>query len=81
MPQNAWLLRAHGNGYGYGPKGVYLPSAMQRQAMWRPQADLLADTVPVEAVWANRAVPAAARNKTVAVDFEKSLNLISNGVP
>ena len=49
-----WLPRANegvfatlfqGNGYGYGPKGVYLPSAMQRQAMWRPQADLLADTV------------------------------------
>jgi amidase len=51
-----WLPRANegilatifqGNGYGYGPKGVYLPSAMQRQAMWRPQANLLADTVKV----------------------------------
>ena len=40
-----WLPRANegvfatlfqGNGYGYGPKGVYLPSAMQRQAMWQP---------------------------------------------
>jgi amidase len=49
-----WLPRAaegilatifDGNGFGYGPKGVYLPSAMQRQAMWRHQADLLADTV------------------------------------
>jgi amidase len=49
-----WLPRANegvfatlfqGNGYGYGPKGVYLDSAMQRQSMWRPQADLLADTV------------------------------------
>jgi amidase len=51
-----WLPRANegifatifqGNGYGYGPKGVYLDSAMQRQAMWRSQADLLADTVKV----------------------------------
>jgi amidase len=49
-----WLPRAaegclatmfHGNGFAYGPKGIYLPSAMQRQAMWRHQADLLADTV------------------------------------
>ena len=51
-----WLPRAaegilatifQGNGFGYGPKGIYLPSAMQRQAMWRHQADLLADTVKV----------------------------------
>jgi amidase len=52
--QAIWLPRAaegslatmfHGNGYGYGPGGVYLPSAIQRQSMWRFQADLLADTV------------------------------------
>jgi amidase len=35
----------HGNGFGFGPSGVYLPSAMQRQAMWRAQSDRLADTV------------------------------------
>jgi amidase len=35
----------HGHGSGFGPKGVYLPSAMQRQSLWRAQADLLADTV------------------------------------
>jgi amidase len=35
----------HGNGFGHGPKGVYLPSAMHRQSLWRGQADLLADTV------------------------------------
>ena len=35
----------HGNGSGFGPKGVYLPSAMQRQAMWRSQSNRLADTV------------------------------------
>ena len=49
-----WMPRAaegclatmfHGNGFGVGPSGVYLPSAMQRQAMWRGHADLLADTV------------------------------------
>jgi amidase len=49
-----WLPRAaegclatifHGNGFGHGPKGVYLPSAMHRQSLWRGQADLLADTV------------------------------------
>jgi amidase len=49
-----WMPRAaegclatmfHGNGFGFGPSGVYLPSAMQRQAMWRHQADRLADTV------------------------------------
>jgi amidase len=49
-----WMPRAaegclatmfHGNGAGVGPKGVYLPSAMQRQAMWRSQSDRLADTV------------------------------------
>ena len=49
-----WMPRAaegclatmfHGNGFGVGPRGVYLPSAMQRQAMWRGHADLLADTV------------------------------------
>jgi len=49
-----WMPRAaegclatmfHGNGFGVGPSGVYLPSAMQRQAMWRSHADLLADTV------------------------------------
>jgi amidase len=49
-----WMPRAaegclatmfHGNGFGFGPSGVYLPSAMQRQAMWRAQSDRLADTV------------------------------------
>jgi amidase len=49
-----WLPRAaegclatmfHGSGFGHGPKGVYLPSAMHRQSLWRGQADLLADTV------------------------------------
>jgi amidase len=49
-----WMPRAaegclatmfHGNGFGFGPGGVYLPSAMQRQAMWRHQADRLSDTV------------------------------------
>jgi amidase len=49
-----WMPRAaegclatmfHGNGFGFGPTGVYLPSAMQRQAMWRSQSDRLADTV------------------------------------
>jgi amidase len=49
-----WMPRAaegclatmfHGNGFGFGPAGVYLPSAMQRQAMWRHQADRLSDTV------------------------------------
>ena len=35
----------HGNGFGFGPSGVYLPSAMQRQAMWRNHSDRLADTV------------------------------------
>jgi amidase len=49
-----WLPRAaegclatifHGNGFGHGPKGVYLPSAMHRQSLWRSQANLLADTV------------------------------------
>ena len=49
-----WMPRAaegclanmfHGNGFGFGPAGVYLPSAMQHQAMWRHQADLLPDTV------------------------------------
>lgn len=49
-----WMPRAaegclatmfHGNGFGFGPSGVYLPSAMQRQAMWRGHSDLLADTV------------------------------------
>jgi amidase len=49
-----WMPRAaegclatmfHGNGFGFGPSGVYLPSAMQRQAMWRSQSDRLADTV------------------------------------
>ncbi len=49
-----WMPRAaegclatmfHGNGFGFGPAGVYLPSAMQRQAMWRHHADRLADTV------------------------------------
>jgi amidase len=34
-----------GHGTGFGPKGLYLPSAMQRQSLWRPQADLIADTV------------------------------------
>jgi amidase len=49
-----WMPRAaegclatmfHSNGFGFGPSGVYLPSAMQRQAMWRAQSDRLADTV------------------------------------
>jgi amidase len=49
-----WMPRAaegclatmfHGNGFGFGPSGVYLPSAMQRQAMWRSHSDRLADTV------------------------------------
>ena len=49
-----WMPRAaegclatifHGNGFGFGPGGVYLPSAMQRQSMWRHQSDLLADSV------------------------------------
>ncbi len=40
----------HGNGSGFGPKGVYLPSAMQHQAMWRHQADLLPDTVKLAAL-------------------------------
>jgi amidase len=49
-----WMPRAaegclatmfYGNGFGFGPTGVYLPSAMQRQAMWRTQSDRLADTV------------------------------------
>jgi amidase len=49
-----WMPRAaegciatmfHGNGFGYGPGGVYLPSAMQRQSMWRHQSDQLADSV------------------------------------
>ncbi|TDE33728.1 amidase [Antarcticimicrobium sediminis] len=49
-----WLPRAaegcmatmfHGNGFGFGPKGLYLPSAMQRQAQWRGQAHLMHDTV------------------------------------
>jgi amidase len=49
-----WMPRAaegclttmfHGNGFGVGPNGLYLPSAMQRQAMWRHQSDLLPDTV------------------------------------
>lgn len=35
----------HGNGFGHGPKGVYLPSAMQRQSLWRAQTGLLPDTV------------------------------------
>jgi amidase len=35
----------HGNGFGHGPKGVYLPSAMQRQSLWRAQATLLGDNV------------------------------------
>ncbi len=34
-----------GHGTGFGPKGLYLPSAMQRQSLWRAQADLIADTV------------------------------------
>src|ERR1700677_5345011 len=51
-----WMPRAaegclatmfHGNGFGFGPSGVYLPSAMQRQAMWRSHSDLLADTVKI----------------------------------
>jgi amidase len=49
-----WMPRAaegclatmfHGNGSGFGPGGLYLPSAMQRQAMWRHHADRLPDTV------------------------------------
>jgi amidase len=49
-----WMPRAaegclatmfHGNGFGFGPGGVYLPSAMQRQSMWRYQSDQLADSV------------------------------------
>lgn len=49
-----WMPRAaegclatmfHGNGFGFGPSGVYLPSAMQRQAMWRSHSDRLSDTV------------------------------------
>jgi amidase len=49
-----WMPRAaegclatmfHGNGFGFGPNGVYLPSAMQRQSMWRHQSNQLADTV------------------------------------
>jgi amidase len=35
----------HGNGFGFGPSGVYLPSAMQRQSMWRHQSNQLADNV------------------------------------
>ena len=31
--------------FGFGPSGVYLPSAMQRQAMWRAPKRPLADTV------------------------------------
>ena len=51
-----WMPRAaegclatmfHGNGFGFGPSGVYLPSAMQRQAMWRGQSNRLADTVKI----------------------------------
>lgn len=51
-----WMPRAaegclatmfHGNGFGVGPNGLYLPSAMQHQAMWRHQADRLPDTVKV----------------------------------
>jgi amidase len=49
-----WMPRAaegclatifHGNGFGFGPSGVYLPSAMQRQALWRSQSNRLSDAV------------------------------------
>jgi hypothetical protein len=33
------------SGFGLGPSGVYLPSAMQRLAMWRHQADRLSEPV------------------------------------
>ena len=36
-----------GNGYGFGWKGLYLPSLMRAHAAWRSQADKLSETLKV----------------------------------